>query len=228
MKNYLDYKIPKSEYEDRIKKLQTEIKKREIDLGLIFCTPCKPGDLMYFTGIDPNIFDAGAIVSQDKFFVIGGFETHEYSMDIMQAGEYKIIEGYDVVGDWPGVEFNKIEDIVKEAAPRINRLALLTSNDVMTLGFFKKISELINDVEIIDATDIIADLRYIKSINEQKIIKSSNLIATEGMKSMLKVLKPGLRETEVAAEGDYTMKKWAQDHMALILLYFQENAQRQT
>ena len=129
MKHKIEYKIPKSEYENRIKKLQIEIKKRNIDIGLIFCTPSRPGDLMYFTAIDPNIFNAGAIVSKDKFFAIGGFETHEYSMDIMEAGEYKVVEGYDVVGDWPGVQFNKIEDVIKEASTELKRIGLLTSKD---------------------------------------------------------------------------------------------------
>ncbi|MDZ7837964.1 MAG: hypothetical protein U5N58_08425 [Actinomycetota bacterium] len=61
--------------------------------------------------------------------------------------------------------------------------------------------------EVIDATDIIFNLRYIKSQNEQNIIKASNYIATLSMKNMIENLKPGLRELEVAAYGDFIIKK---------------------
>jgi len=206
-KNFLKLSITAEEYEKRIQNVQKEIEKRNIDLGIIYCTPNKPGDLLYLTGIDPNVFDAGAIITREKLFVLGGFETHEFAMDTMKAGEYKIIEGYDVVGDWPGVKFNKIEDVLKEASPKIKKLGLLTSKDVISIGFLEKITQELSGVEVVDATDIIANLRYIKSEMEQNIIKASNVINTEAMKKMIDTLSPGLRELEIASEGDYIIKK---------------------
>lgn len=207
-KDYLTLSIPKEEYGERIKKVQKKLKEREIDLGIIYATPNRPGDVMYLSGLDPNIFDVGAIVSKDKFFIIGGFETHEYAIDTMKFGEYRIIEGYDVIGDWPGVKFNKIQDVLKEACTdKIKRIGITTSKDILSVSFFERILSSLNGAEVVDATDIIADLRYIKSQNEQDIIKASNFIATAAIKNMIANLKPGLRELEVSAHGDLIIKK---------------------
>lgn len=207
-KDYLTLSIPKEEYGERIKKVQKKLKEREIDLGIIYCTPNRPGDIMYLSGLDPNIFAGGAIISKDKFFILGGFETHEYAMDIMKFGEYRVIEGYDVVGDWPGVKFNKIKDVLKEACRyKIKRIGILTNKDILSVAFFEKITSSLSGAEVVDATDIIADLRYIKSKNEQDIIKASNYISTASIKEMIANLKPGLRELEVSAHGDFIIKK---------------------
>lgn len=200
--------IPKEEYVERVKKTQTKLIERGIDLGIIYGTPNRPGDIMYLSGLDPNIFDVGAIISKEKFFILGGFETHEYALESAKFGEYKVIEGYDVIGEWPGVRFNKIEDVLKEACSyKIKKVGILTCKDVLSLAFFERIISSLSEVEVINATDIIEDFRYIKSPNEQNIIKTSNIIATAALKEMVTILEPGLRELGISAQGDFIIKK---------------------
>jgi Xaa-Pro aminopeptidase len=57
-----------------------------------------------------------------------------------------------------------------------------------------------------DVSNILSQARYHKSPAELEMYRIASAIATSAMEEMLQTCKPGVRELEVAASGDYVLK----------------------
>ena len=67
------------------------------------------------------------------------------------------------------------------------------------------------EAEVVDASDILADLRHEKSENEFACMAVADKIACAAARAMLAVVKPGLRESQVAAVADYVVESLGGD-----------------
>lgn len=211
MKVDISKKIPKKEYEERVRKLQEEMERRNIDLGIAFSSPIVPGDVFYLSGYDPHLeISAAAVISQTKMIILGGPESVECAKESMQAGEWKYLKEFQLSWeDYPQAEFSSLKEVINEAVDgkNIKKIGFLTTKDVISADWLELINRCVNEkVEFVDATDILAEARYIKSKNEQELIRIANAISAEAIKVMIEKIKPGMRELEVAAYGDYVCK----------------------
>ena len=62
-------------------------------------------------------------------------------------------------------------------------------------------------LEFADATSIMTDLRIVKSSEEIESMKQAAKVADDAMKAAIESTKPGVAETEIAAEAEYAMRK---------------------
>jgi len=62
-------------------------------------------------------------------------------------------------------------------------------------------------LEFADATSIMTDLRIVKSSEEIGLIKRAAKVADVAMDAAIEATKPGVAETEIAAEAEYAMRK---------------------
>jgi len=62
-------------------------------------------------------------------------------------------------------------------------------------------------LEFADATQIMTDLRIIKSNEEIDLIRKAARVADLAMEAAIKATRPGVAETEIAAEAEYVMRK---------------------
>jgi len=204
-------KIPKAEFEARVKSLQSELDRRNIDLGIAYSSPLVPGDVFYLSGYDPHLeVSAAILISPFKMIVLGGPESVEYARESMRAGEWRYLKEFQLSWeDYPQAEFSSLKDVIDEVmeGKNVKRAGILTTKEIISVDWMELVKKNINEnVEFVDATDILAEARYIKSENEQELIRIANKISAEAIKNMIEVIKPGMRELEVAAYGDYVCK----------------------
>jgi Xaa-Pro dipeptidase len=64
------------------------------------------------------------------------------------------------------------------------------------------------------ASQLIRDLRKVKDPQEISLIREACRIADTGMKTAQEVIRPGIKEKEVAAEAEYAMRKAGSDGVA--------------
>jgi len=205
----LSKKIPKSEFEERIRKIRDQLIEREIDIAFIYGTHSMPGDIQYLCGYDPQVENVGGVISPLKFFILGGPEGEGYGREMMQAGEWRNLTLFQIpLEEYPGVKWIELKDIIKEASDgKIRRAAIVTASDVISYDFYNEIEKSIPDnTELIWAPEIMARARYIKSKNELEMISFANLAATEAMRAMIENIAHGIYETELAGIGDYVIK----------------------
>jgi len=62
-------------------------------------------------------------------------------------------------------------------------------------------------LEFADATSIMTDLRIVKSSEEIGLIRKAAKVADIAMEAAVEATKPGVAETEIAAEAEYAMRK---------------------
>jgi len=62
-------------------------------------------------------------------------------------------------------------------------------------------------LEFADATSIMTDLRIVKTSEEIELMRKAARVADEAMKAAVQSTRPGVAETEIAAEAEYSMRK---------------------
>ncbi len=202
--------IPLDEYQKRYEKLWAEMEKRGIDLGFFFWYREMPGDGIYLTGYNPTIERASGIIARGKRpLLLAGPESGILSKEVGLNLETYFVEEFSISDEYyEGIDYDSVKEIiVNYVGSKIKTIGLLTPDDYVPARFVEALrSEITDGADIVDASDILADLRYEKSDNEMRCMQQASLIASASLRAMLAVLQPGIRETEVAAVGDFVAK----------------------
>jgi Xaa-Pro aminopeptidase len=74
------------------------------------------------------------------------------------------------------------------------------------LALFRKLAERIPDAEIVDRTELLAEMRAVKSPNERKIIQRAIDITALGYEALLKSARPGMNESELQEILEHTCR----------------------
>ena len=114
-------------------------------------------------------------------------------------------------------DFKIITEKLKQKNARIEALnKIIKKKNLKKIAFesshlsyndFKKYSDSFESVEFVPFENIIEQMRMIKGKEEIIKIKKASQIATEALKEVLEMIKPGIRELDIANELSYTMRK---------------------
>ena len=212
----LNQKIPKSEYQERVERLKNELMGKGIDVGFAFGNELRPGDTGWLTGYDPQIEPTAVVIGKEKMLILGGPEGEAYAKEMMMAGEFRNVLEFKIPEeDYPGYEFMSLKDILKEACGyEPNTIGLLTLPSILPLEIFRLIEQNCTG-KIIDSSDILLNFRYFKSPLEIKMMGVAGQISSRALEAMIAGIEPGLRELEVAALAEYTMKSLGADRVGV-------------
>ena len=101
---------------------------------------------------------------------------------------------------------NLFEEIVKIIKKNdIKRLGI--EEDFMTVGMYEEFKSKIKGIELVPAKKIFSKMRIIKDKDEIETMSKAAKIADDAFRDILKFIKPGIREMEIALELEYNMKK---------------------
>jgi Xaa-Pro aminopeptidase len=202
--------ISTSEFEERIARVREEMRSRGIAVGLAYGTQHVPGDVQYLTGYDPHIENAAVLVLPESVLVLGGAEGGKMFEDTGRAGEWRNLATFEIpYQDYGGLRFSRLEEILREGLDHVPcELGLLSQADVLSFEIIEVVREAVGpEVHLIDASDILREMRYRKSPAELELHRAASRIAVGGMRAMLAAVQPGARELEVAACGDHAVKR---------------------
>jgi len=82
-----------------------------------------------------------------------------------------------------------------------------TPEGTVSLGFWRQIREAFPNAKIVDASDILVEVRYVKSDEEIAALQKSMDIIEEGIKAKIATARPGIKDWEVWAAAQYAMMK---------------------
>jgi Xaa-Pro aminopeptidase len=208
-------KIPSSEYEQRYEKTWKKMEKLGIDVGFFYWYREYPGDGVYLTGYNPTLERASGVIAVGKrpLLLVGpesGLLNKETGLNL----EARFVEEFTFPGEYyEGVTLEKIADVVPSYVGKpIKTIGYMTAYDYIPCEYFEVFTKhLAPQAKVVDATNILIDLRYEKSEAEFKCMKQADIIASAGVRAMLAVTKPGLRELQIAAVADYVVKSLGGD-----------------
>jgi Xaa-Pro aminopeptidase len=100
---------------------------------------------------------------------------------------------------------NLFEKVAKQTNPQVNaKLAV----DNINIENYRALAKAVDgENKLQPASNIIRDLRAIKTPEEIELIRQACKLADIGVQTVCEVLKPGLTELEIAAEVEYAMRK---------------------
>ncbi len=171
---------------------------KEAGIDVLLLT--KPANMFYFTG-DGRLC-AYALITQECQVALGVPMTDV--QDARQLARFDKIVGFeDEVGMIHSIAHYFEHFGISEGTVGLEYTFLTQSMMGMVTHPHAKPKE----VEVKDATYILSELRMIKDADEIESIRNAAHVADVGMAVAVKAVKPGVTESEIAAEAEYAMRK---------------------
>jgi len=192
LKNGSKSKLPFSnkEYEERLKKIRTVMSKNNLDMIIL----TSMHNIAYNTGFIYCSFGRpyGCVITEKKIVTISA------NIDASQPWRHSFCENI-IYTDWRRDNFLKaIVSIIGRDEPPKN---IGIENDHVTLEMKEKFKLLFSSSKFSDVSKDLMQLRMIKSSEEIDIIKNGARIADIGAEEIVKHIKVGASELEIAAVG---------------------------
>ncbi len=177
----------------RLKIFRDKIKKENKEIEGFLVTNLK--NLNYLTGFDGEGF---ALITSSKNYLLTDSRYTEQAQK--ESPDFKILT------DEPNKKNARILALKKILAKsKIKKIAFESNN--LSYADFKKYSDNFDSMEFLPTENIIEQIRMIKDKEEIIKIKKAAQITTESLKDVFEIIKPGVRELDIASELAYTMRK---------------------
>lgn len=96
-------------------------------------------------------------------------------------------------------------------------------HDHMTIDRFKNLKEILPSTRMENATNILADMRVIKSKQEYTLLKEAAALADFGIETGIKAIKEGITELDIIATIEYELKKQGVQEMSFATMVLSGN-----
>jgi len=192
LKNGSKVKLPfsQTEYQNRLDKLRANISKNNLDMIIL----TSMHNIAYYTGFIYCSFGRpyGCIISEKKIVTISA------NIDASQPWRRSFCDNV-IYTDWKKDNFLKaIVSIIGKDQPPKN---IGIENDHVTIEIKEKLNSLFSFSKFKDVSKDLMKLRIIKSKEEIEIIRNGARIANIGAEEIVKHIKVGASELEIAMTG---------------------------
>ena len=200
--------IPKSEFQERIVRIQAEMEREHLDAVAVYGDEYRKENLRYVCNFWP-IFERGICVIPKcgEPTLAGAPEGESYAKEMSVWKDYRNVKEFACVSvpeeiDYPLATFSSLKEILQGALKGGKRMGLVGVWDIPA-PIMDRVRAAVPGAEIVDAMPLMARLRLIKSDNEIACLKEAGRQACEGYKKLLEYAVDGNPETMAAgaAEG---------------------------
>ncbi|EQK43756.1 M24 family metallopeptidase [Paraclostridium bifermentans] len=171
---------------NRVLKLRAEMERLNLDAILIEESKNKRY-ISGFTGTAGSI-----IITKEKNILFTDFRYTQQAKN--QTEDFEIVEISRT---------NPITNFLKEMD--MKRLGF--EDDKMSFSTYSNYKDALSSTEMIPLKGLMLDLRAIKDEKELEVIRQASKIADNGFKYILGFIKPGMKESDVALELEFFMRK---------------------
>jgi Xaa-Pro aminopeptidase len=208
--------ISKKEYSQRWRRVQKAMQLKGYDLGYACGSELDRSDVAWLAGVyDPIIERYGILVpAKGKPVVIAGSEGGHVIEDCVKSSgaEIALLREYQISDeDYRFAKFGRLEDLVYRLVPfrpgRPIKIALFSSGQFVPHDHVAMFQGRFGADNVVFDLELLRLIKYEKTSAELKVTGVANAIADAAFLGMLAMLKPGVRELDVAAAADYIMKR---------------------
>ena len=185
-----------ADHKERLKKAGRLMEEAGIDVLLL----SKPSNMFYLTG-DGRLC-AYAMITQDGKVALGVPKTDV--KDVRQVAHFDHIAGFeDEVGMIHSIAHHFERFGISQGTVGLEYTFLTQSMMAMLTHPHAKPEK----VAVKDCTHIMSGLRIVKDDEEIERIRAAANVAEAGMTAAVRAIKPGITESQVAAEAEYAMRQ---------------------
>lgn len=200
-----DYLLPPEEFEHRQAKVLNMLKREGYDCGIVYSDEHYCGDVPYLAGNNNIIVEPiAAVIAKNGLYFIAGLESGIVAEQFCHRSGVKIRK-LDIINvdseDYPDGMLTPAAIVEEACGRKPDKIALLTTRGVFPLGLYNSLARYVGAENIRDISEKYYAIKYEKSDLEMKLIEESCRISDVMLEGMLRILRPGLRETQVAQWG---------------------------
>tara|TARA_Y100001970_G_scaffold283643_1_gene399362 strand:+ start:872 stop:2041 length:1170 start_codon:yes stop_codon:yes gene_type:complete len=191
----------KEEYKKRLRNVQNSMQKKGIELLISQDT----ANINYLTG-----YDAWSFYYAQCVLVHANTDEPICFIRAQDAGGAYIktylkkdnIITYDekYIHTWPLHPYDYLVEILKEKKWDKLKIGLEMDSHYFTAYCYEKLKHGLPNAKLKDSERLVNWVRFIKSDQEIKLIKSAAKISEQGMKTAMNVINPGIRQCDAVAE----------------------------
>ena len=210
--------IPQAEYDERVKKVQAELKKEGLDVLVGYSSENESGTSRFLTGFWP-FFDFVSVVVPAEgtaVLVTGGPESFEFAKAFSKVPAIRInpLLVETSAPDWvPEVTGESFADILPRACGFTPKRIGIANWNIFPHVLMEDVRKAAPKADIVQADDVILRVQMVKSDREIPFIVEAYRITEEAMKTALDEAKPGKREWELEAVARSVMVKMGAEGM---------------
>jgi Xaa-Pro aminopeptidase len=208
--------ISKEEYANRWAKVQKAMAAKGYDLAYACGSELDRSDAAWLAGVfDPIIERYGVLVpAEGRPVVTAGSEGgHVIEENVKTSGAgISLLREFQISDeDYRFAKFGSLEDLAGRLVParagRPVKVAILSSGQFIPHDHVLMFQGRFGADNVVFDTELLRKIKYEKSPAELKLIGAANAVADAAFLGMLAALEPGVRELDVAALGDFIMKR---------------------
>lgn len=196
--------IPQVEFEERVKKTQTEMAKEGLDLLLCYANEAEPQFVRYYSDYWPSFETAGVLIPvTGKPLLLIGPESGTFAAGVSRIPDIRklLIFRESSEPEYPGAILESFDSVIREAMQgKIPSRIGIAGYSLISHVIYHALESALKrygDVEIIHADEIVAKLRMRKSENEIACMREAYRITQEAMQAVLESAHPGMTENQI-------------------------------
>jgi len=193
-------RVPDNEFAARVRKAQEAVKKAGLDVLLAHSNEADFANVRYLSDYWPVFESAGVLVpAEGPPALLIGPESETFARDRSRIEKiYKLVEYRESAEpDYPTIQVDTFGSIFAEMLPgkRVKKIGL-AGYQIFPLPVYDALKKAAADADI-TKSDIIADLRTIKSPIELEMLQESFRISEAALEKAVAVMNPEMTELEV-------------------------------
>ena len=222
--------IPDYEYKERIAKAAKLIRQKGLDVMLVVSTESDYANARYFSGFWPLFERAGVAISANgDAALLAGPESAIFSKDRSKIEKCFVLKEFRESADpsYPELHADTFKDVFKAIGVTGENIKIgLGSYVECTLPIYEGLKENFPKAEIIKCSDIMVELRKIKSGTELACIKEGFRIIDLATDEVIRNLKPGVTELQMVGVAQRVIYENGAEYEGLPMYVFSEASTR--
>lgn len=209
--------ISSQEFESRLKKIQMQMKKENIDLLILQGDEFNQGYVRYLSNYRPSLEQALVLIGADiDPILLCGPECKILAFNTSKIKDIRVCSDVAIPGEeYPNEQMYTIRQILEEIEGNC-KIKMVGVADLNLIPNFllENIKGVCKDKTLINATQVVSNLRMIKSEAELKIIRKAYEMGIAGINISLKSLKTGKTESQITGEMAYSVYQMGADQLS--------------
>ena len=219
--------IPDHEYQERIARAAALVRERGLDVMVVSSTESDYANARYFSGFWPLFERAGVAISAsgDAALMVGP-ESAIFAADRSKIEKIFVLREFRESAD-PELHADTFADVFKAIGVTGQNLKIgLGSYIDCTLPIYEGLKDAFPKAEIVKCSDIMVELRKIKSENELACLKEGFRIIEKATDAVIAALKPGVTELQMVGVAQKVIYEEGAEYEGLPMYVFSEASTR--
>ena len=222
--------IPDHEYKERVQRAAAILRRKGLDALIVNSNEADYANARYFSGFWPLFERCGVAISAagDAALMVGP-ESREFGGDRNKLDKIFVLKAYREGADpsYPELQADSFTDVFKAIGVTGKKIRLGVASYLDTsVTIMEAIREAFPEAEIVNAGDIMVELRSIKSESELACLREGYRIAELASQQVIKEIRPGMTELQMVGVAERVVYEQGAEYEGLPMYVFSEASTR--